>query len=250
MSNPLRPSDEAACQVCGRHRAQVPLVPAALLRPRLLDRIAKAVPSWSAGSLICTDDLNQFRAAEVRAVIEEGMGEIASLEKSVVDRLAGSDIVAADVADEADDTQTFGERLADRVAAFGGSWRFLILFALVLLVWMAINGWLLASRAFDPYPFILLNLVLSCLAAVQAPVIMMSQNRQEARDRLRARNDYLVNLKAELEIRLLHEKVDQLLHHQWERLMEIQEIQVELMDQLTQRETVRWPRGRRYPAED
>ena len=104
------------------------------------------------------------------------------------------------------------------MASFGGSWRFLILFAAFMVAWMGLNTWLLASRAFDPYPYILLNLVLSCLAAVQAPVIMMSQNRQEARDRLRAKNDYLVNLKAELEIRLLHEKLDHLLRHQWERL--------------------------------
>ncbi|HEX6013829.1 MAG TPA: DUF1003 domain-containing protein [Geminicoccaceae bacterium] len=129
---------------------------------------------------------------------------------------------------------TFGERLADRVAASGGSWRFILLFAVAMAAWMGLNSWLLASRAFDPFPYILLNLVLSCLAAVQAPVIMMSQNRQETRDRLRARNDYLVNLKAELEIRLLHEKLDHLLRHQWERLIEIQEIQVELMNELVQ----------------
>ena len=101
--------------------------------------------------------------------------------------------------------------------------------------WMALNTALLATRAFDPFPYILLNLILSCLAAVQAPVIMMSQNRQEARDRARARNDYLVNLKAELEIRLLHEKLDHLLRQQWERLLEIQEIQIELMNELVQR---------------
>jgi uncharacterized membrane protein len=121
------------------------------------------------------------------------------------------------------------------VASFGGSWRFILVFAAVMVAWMALNTWLLAQEAFDPFPYILLNLMLSCLAAVQAPVIMMSQNRQEARDRARARNDYLVNLKAELEIRLLHEKLDHLLRHQWERLLEIQEIQIELMNELVQR---------------
>ena len=106
---------------------------------------------------------------------------------------------------------------------------FISMFAVLLLAWMALNTALLATRAFDPFPYILLNLILSCLAAVQAPVIMMSQKRQEARDRGRAQNDYLVNLKAELEIRLLHEKLDHLLREQWERLTEIQQVQIELM---------------------
>lgn len=230
----------AVCQICGRPRREVPLVPASLVRPRLIERIAKAVPTWAPNSFICIDDLNHFRADEVRSVIEEGLGEVTSLEQSVVDRMADHTILATNVDDELDEVQTFGEKLADRVASFGGSWLFLILFAATMVAWMGINTWILVTRAFDPFPYILLNLVLSCLAAVQAPVIMMSQNRQEARDRRRSQNDYLVNLKAELEIRLLHEKVDHLLHHQWERLMEIQEIQVELMNQLAQPDVPRW----------
>ena len=109
------------------------------------------------------------------------------------------------------------------ISAFGG----------FILIWVLINTLVLILRPFDPYPFILLNLFLSCLAALQAPIIMMSQNRQEARDRLHSENDYRVNLKAELEIRQLHEKLDHLLQHQWERLMEIQQIQIELMNELT-----------------
>jgi uncharacterized membrane protein len=119
------------------------------------------------------------------------------------------------------------------VAAFGGSWNFIGLFALVLVVWMAFNIWAATRAVFDPFPFILLNLVLSCLAAVQAPIIMMSQKRQEAKDRLRSENDYRVNLKAELEIRHLHEKVDHIITRQWERLAEIQQIQLEIMQDLT-----------------
>jgi uncharacterized membrane protein len=106
------------------------------------------------------------------------------------------------------DSRTFGERLADKVAEFGGSWAFITVFALVLLGWIALNTWLLAERAFDPYPYILLNLMLSCLASIQAPVILMSQNRQAARDRQRAEEDYEINLKAELEIKALHDKID------------------------------------------
>ncbi len=105
---------------------------------------------------------------------------------------------------------TFGERVADAVAAFGGSWKFIILFFLFLIVWILANAIVLMNRSFDPYPFILLNLILSCIAAMQAPVIMMSQNRQEQKDRIRSQNDYLINLKAEVEIRALHEKVDRL----------------------------------------
>ena len=103
------------------------------------------------------------------------------------------------------------------------------------MIWIAINSIILATRAFDPYPFILMNLILSCLAAIQAPIIMMSQNRAEARDRARAENDYKVNLKAELEIRHLHEKIDHLLRKQYNRLFEIQQIQIELLEELGQK---------------
>jgi uncharacterized membrane protein len=130
---------------------------------------------------------------------------------------------------------TFGERLADKIADFGGSWNFIVIFGGVLLLWVAVNSMILIWRPFDPYPFILLNLVLSGLAAVQAPIIMMSQNRQEAKDRFRSEHDYSINLKAELEIRHLHEKIDHLLKNQWQRLLEIQEIQMELMEELTRK---------------
>jgi uncharacterized membrane protein len=122
--------------------------------------------------------------------------------------------------------------LSDQIASFGGSWRFIILFGVVLVLWIILNGFLLLNRGFDPYPFILLNLILSCLAAMQAPIIMMSQNRAELRDRLRSENDYKINLKAELEIRHLHEKIDHLLRRQYNRLFEIQQIQIELLEEI------------------
>jgi uncharacterized membrane protein len=135
---------------------------------------------------------------------------------------------------------TFGQRLADRVAAFGGSWTFILLFGAILLAWVALNSWVLARRgeAFDPYPYILLNLVLSMLAALQAPIIMMSQNRQAAKDRLDAAHDYEVNLKAELEIHALHEKLDHLREQQWVELMGMQQEQIRLLRQLLQERTV------------
>ena len=213
----------------------MPLIHGELIRPRLALQIAKQVPGWSKDGYICLDDLNRFRAEYVEAVLQEGIGEITALEQSVVERISRHETLATNVDAELDRSLTFGQRLSDQVATFGGSWRFLILFAAFMVAWMGLNTWLLATRAFDPYPYILLNLALSCLAAVQAPVILMSQNRQETRDRLRAKNDYLINLKAELEIRLLHEKLDHLLRHQWERLLEIQEIQIELMNELVRR---------------
>lgn len=135
--------------------------------------------------------------------------------------------------DEDENNQlTFGQRIADKVALFGGSWTFIISFFLFITVWIVSNVIFLNQKTFDPYPFILLNLILSCIAAVQAPIIMMSQNRQEEKDRLRAKKDYQVNLKAELEIRKLHEKVDELMIQQHEKIMEIQEIQINLMKQI------------------
>jgi uncharacterized membrane protein len=146
------------------------------------------------------------------------------------------EFLARNVEAEFERQWSLGERLADRIAAFGGSWKFLICFGAFLVLWIALNTLVWAARPVDPYPFILLNLVLSCIAAIQAPIIMMSQNRQEAKDRLRSQHDYQVNLKAELEIRQLHEKIDHLLSHQWDRLTEIQEIQLELLSEISRKE--------------
>jgi uncharacterized membrane protein len=229
------PVTHPVCQICGRARNPSELVPAAMVRAPLVERIRSAFPSWSQDGFICHDDLNRFRAQYVQALMEEEKGDLSSLERSVVESLARHETLAEDVEAQFQKKLSLGERLADQIADFGGSWRFISLFAGFILVWIAINTIVLLARPFDPYPFILLNLMLSCLAAVQAPVIMMSQNRQEARDRLRSENDYRVNLKAELEIRQLHEKLDHLLQHQWERLLEIQQIQIELMNELSGR---------------
>ena len=221
-----------ACQICGRSKSPAALLPAAVIRPSIVQHIVQTFPAWSSAGFICLDDLNRFRSAYVQSLLQEERGELTSLDRSVLESLARHETLAQDVEAELQSTFSFGERLADRIADFGGSWTFITLFGCVILIWVLINTIFLLGRAFDPYPFILLNLFLSCLAALQAPVIMMSQNRQEARDRLRSENDYQVNLKAELEIRQLHEKLDHLLQHQWERLMEIQQIQIELMNEL------------------
>lgn len=127
---------------------------------------------------------------------------------------------------------TKGQKISDKVASFGGSWKFIILFAIILFIWILFNTVAILSLRFDPYPFILMNLILSCIAALQAPIIMMSQNRQEEKDRKRSENDYLINLKAELELRSLHQKVDLLLEEQIQMLIKSQAEQLELLRKL------------------
>jgi uncharacterized membrane protein len=160
--------------------------------------------------------------------------DLAERERKVAHHLATRTPIARNTAQEFKDQLTFGQRIADRVASFGGSWTFISLFGVVLLVWIALNSFLLlrSGGTFDPYPYILLNLVLSMLAAIQAPVILMSQNRQAHRDRIDAEHDYEVNLKAELEIMALHEKVDGLREKQWSELIAIQQDQIRLLGQL------------------
>jgi uncharacterized membrane protein len=232
MPEVRHPVAHPVCQICGRPYGRSELVPAALVRPPLLERIRIAFPSWSQDGFICHDDLNRFRSEYVQHLLADERGELSSLERSVIESLARHETLAENVDAQFQKKLSLGERLADQIADFGGSWTFITLFAGFILIWIVINTIVLIVRPFDPYPFILLNLMLSCLAAVQAPIIMMSQNRQETRDRLRSENDYRVNLKAELEIRHLHEKLDHLLQHQWERLIEIQQIQIELMKEL------------------
>ena len=222
-----------ACQICGNHESE-DLHPAVLVRPALSELIRQQTGSWSEDGWICQTDLQRFRGDYVRSLLASEQGELSALAAEVADSLKHQEILSRDP-DEAPEPGTFGQRLADRIALFGGSWRFIIIFVTVLGSWITLNTAALLRKPFDPFPFILLNLVLSCIAAIQAPVIMMSQNRQEARDRTTARRDYQVNLKAELEIRHLHQKLDHLLSHQWERLVAIQEVQMELMEELRNR---------------
>jgi len=220
-----------ACQICGSDRRSS-LHPGILVRPPTAELIQRKIGSWSEEGWICTDDLQRFRHEYVRTLLEAEKGELTALEKEVLESLEQQDILSRNPEEELQSGLTVGQRLADRVATLGGSWRFITSFTIIFVLWIIINSVVLVARPFDPYPFIFLNLVLSCLAAIQAPVIMMSQNRQEARDRLHAMRDYQMNLKAELEIRHFHQKIDHLLSHQWERLVEIQEIQMELISEV------------------
>lgn len=198
--------------------------------------IRKTHPQITDEECIADDVLPGLKAKFVEDALAAELGEITDLERDVIESLRQHDIVSASPEESVEDrNRTFGERLADKIAEFGGSWGFILAFAGFLVLWVLINTLVWAVEPPDPYPFIFLNLILSCVAAIQAPVIMMSQNRQELRDRRRAEQDYKVNLKAELEIRHLHEKVDHLLHHHSQRLLEIQQIQTDLLRQLVQK---------------
>jgi uncharacterized membrane protein len=153
-------------------------------------------------------------------------------EKKVVESLTGREHLSRNINKSSDDGRTFGERVADRVAAFGGSWTFIIIFASVLIFWVILNSFFLLNKGFDPYPYILLNLFLSMLAAIQAPIIMMSQNRQAAKDRQTAEHDYEINLKAELEISAIQEKLDELRERKWAELVEMQQQQIRLLQEV------------------
>ena len=220
------------CFVTGEAMPERDLLPVGILRPALVERLRAERGEIPPDALISRREVDRLRREHIADLLKEERGELSALDREVVESLASHDILAENVEEEMAGTRSTAERLSDLLATFGGSWSFLISFGVVLAVWMALNV-AEGAKAFDPYPFILLNLVLSCIAAVQAPIIMMSQRRQEAKDRVRSLNDYRVNLKAELEIRHLHEKVDHILTHQWERLAELQAVQIELLQELS-----------------
>ncbi|MDA8138248.1 MAG: DUF1003 domain-containing protein [Desulfobacteraceae bacterium] len=226
------------CKICGQTKSG--MVPGALIRPAILAEIQKSRPDFNFNDDICVNDLNRFRFQHVQSLMASERGELTALDNDVLQSLHQHELLTSNIEADFASKLTFGENLADKIADFGGSWKFIIIFAGILSAWIAINSLVFLFKPFDPFPYILLNLVLSCLAALQAPVIMMSQNRQEAKDRLRSENDYRVNLKAELEIRHLHEKIDHLLSRQWERLVDIQQVQLDLMSEIV---TIRSKKG-------
>jgi len=220
------------CAISGTEYPPDELYRGSALRKSLLELIRKDHPNFGLDSYISIEELNKFRKKYLELLIEEEVGELSNLENEVVNAIARNKLVSDNIEVELDKKLTFGERLSDRIANFGGSWTFIIYFFTALFLWIGINIFVLVKKPFDPYPFILLNLILSCLASIQAPIIMMSQNRKEARDRLRSENDYKINLKAELEIRVIHEKLDHMVAHQNQKMLEIQEIQADFLEDI------------------
>ena len=225
------PRPQATCIVCHKQKPAAQMQGAAELRPALARLIAADHPDWNEDSHICRDDLMVYRQRLFTALLADEAGELGEMEARVAVALAKSELLTPETL-HMPEAVGFGDRMADKVAEWGGSWAFIGTFLVIIIGWMAVNTIGLMTRPFDPYPYILLNLVLSCLAAFQAPIIMMSQRRQEAKDRQRAESDYIVNLKAEIELRQLHEKMDHQIAHQWQRLLEIQQIQIDLLKDL------------------
>ncbi|WP_159730480.1 DUF1003 domain-containing protein [Sphingobacterium sp. 18053] len=199
----------------------------ASIRQPIFKLIKKEYPSFSKDKYIAASELTRFKETYISEFLKDESGQLSQLDQQVINSFKENKVISASLDGDNKEPVSVGDRVADKVAEFGGSWTFIISFVLFLIVWIAANFFWLNNKGFDPYPFILLNLILSCVAALQAPVIMMSQNRQEDKDRERARNDYMVNLKAELEIRELHEKIDHLIIRKEQELVEVQRDQVE-----------------------
>ncbi len=219
------------CDICGKPFPTSQLISGHGIRHEIERLIVKDHPTWNDNSLICLDDFNIYRAKYISGLIEDEEGSVETLKDVIVKSIIQNEFITVDT-NSADVPSKLGDRISDKVASFGGSWKFIISFSLILIVWIIINSLVLLFKPFDPFPFILLNLILSCVAAMQAPIIMMSQNRQEKKDRIRSENDYKINLKAEIEIRTLHEKVDHLLLDQWSKMMRIQEMQIEILEEI------------------
>ncbi len=224
---------KATCSVCGAPVDTRHLVNPQKLDEELVGLIRSENPSWEGKRGVCDKCREKFRAKKFLVYLEAESRKISEMEKELVTKIARRGRISHAVDKEFEDKQTFGQRVADKVAQFGGSWTFIFIFAGVLLTWVGINSIpLILHRPFDPYPYILLNLFLSMLAAIQAPVIMMSQNRQAAHDRMEAQHDYEVNLMAEIEIRDLHDKLDSLRFKQWHELWQMLQRQIDMLDLL------------------
>jgi uncharacterized membrane protein len=233
MSHLKQKSMTVRCQISGK---EVPLdeaIPVDLIREGLIDTLKEKCPNLDRSGYVELAELDKARIKHANDMARKDVDDLVELRKQVAESLLNQESITKNIDQEFDAKATMGERIADRVASFGGSWTFIITFGVLLFLWMGINTTLLLAKPFDPFPYIFLNLILSCLAAIQAPVIMMSQNRQEARDRLRSENDYKTNLKAELEIQHINEKIDKLINDQWKHLLEIQEMQMEMIGELT-----------------
>lgn len=202
------------------------------MRDTIFAYIHENYPEFGPDDYISRREFDKIRRSYLLSLITAENDDISSVERQVVEAITGNKILSEDIEPILENQLTIGQRAADKIAEFGGSWKFIIAFFVVLITWIGMNAWFLGQKPFDPYPFILLNLILSCLAAIQAPIIMMSQNRVEQKDRMRGENDYKVNLKAELEIKLLHEKLDHLTFIQSKRLLEVQQIQVDYLEDI------------------
>jgi len=228
----IKSRKKGVCEVCSKKFEQRNLYHTETMRQGVLELVKSKNRNFTNKSRVCTKCLKEARAEYIIKTLKDEEKDISHLEGDVLSSIKKQDILSRNIYNAYKKKRKVSEALSDKLAEFGGSWKFIIIFALFLAGWIMMNLLLLTSEPFDPYPFIFLNLILSTLAAIQAPIIMMSQNRQEFRDRLRGEHDYKINLKAELEIRYLHEKLDLLMKNHWNRLLQIQQMQVDVLEEI------------------
>lgn len=205
----------SSCVICQKKFLKKDLFPLGIFQTSFFDVVQHQYPMITSDSFVCHDDFDACFNVYRRCSIQKQNISTSLLGEKVLKSLEQKQLLSGNTNDTFSEKLTFADGVSDRVADFGGSWTFIISFLIVMLVWMLVNSYVALTQVFDPYPYILLNLVLSCVAALQAPIIMMSQKRQEKKDRIRSEQDYLVNLKAELEIRYIKNMLERLIHLTW-----------------------------------
>lgn len=224
-----------SCQICKKEKSIKEVSPADMVRLSMVTLIKKTHPDFDNDGFICKDDLNEFRSKYAENLFDTENGELSAIELQVIENIKDQEIITKNLYDQYNTELSVWDKASDKIASFGGSWKFIGVFFTFMAIWMVINVILgIYGKAWDSYPFILLNLILSCIASIQAPIIMMSQNRQEKRDRLKSESEYQINLKSEIGIRNLNEKMDHMLFKQWEKTTEMQKIMLELMQDLSE----------------
>jgi len=233
MSN----KSQTKCEICQKKFHLSELYPLSLIRSNVLSNTMKHYPYLNKEGFICIPDLRTISASHYEEILKQEKGALTELEDEVIESLKMHEILSENKNVEFESSLTFGDRLADKIAIFGGSWTFISIFGIVLFSWMGVNSFQLFSNPFDPYPFIFLNLILSCLAAIQAPIIMMSQNRQTSKDRLTQEGDYQTNLKAELQIRQLNARLELFMKHHWQKMHEISRNQEAILNEIESKQS-------------
>jgi len=203
------------------------------IRNSVLNFIKIDHPEMDDTKSISLEELDNYRQRYIEYSLKKEFEDLNTLQSEVISKIRDKDLISIDTDESYSEELSISQKVADKVATFGGSWKFIISFLVIIVVWIIFNTYGILFKAFDPFPFILLNLFLSCLAAFQAPVIMMSQNRQEEKDRKRSKDDYKVNLKSELELQILQEKIDHLILIQQQKLFEIQNIQIDMLKEIS-----------------
>lgn len=232
-------SDLKKCDICKKKFNKDTLITGHGIRQEIESLIKKKYPKWKDSNLICKADYKKYRIEYIKKLIKEESSNLLEIKDVVLKSINEYESTTLEEKHSSKENVievlSFGDNVSDKVARFGGSWKFILFFFFILAGWIIANSYLFINKPFDPYPFILMNLILSCIAAIQAPIIMMSQNRQEIKDRLDSETDHKINLKSAVEIRTLQEKVDHLLLDQWSRMMKIQDRQLKILQELNKK---------------